>query len=164
MTFMSGNIIVTLGSRRLDLSPLHAVAREFGWKVEIAGDLTAIAAGIVCPGTAAVLFHREALRPGCSWLDAIRLVGLALPGVRAIACHGFSESVDWPELCDAGAFHTLWLPLRENEVRQSLGFLVKPQKRSSSATQMVSEAIAVGSTRQIRRMIEEQSHPARAAA
>jgi hypothetical protein len=46
-----------------------------------------------------------------------------------IACHGFAESIDWPELCDAGAFHTLWLPLKENEVRQSLGFVWGSEKR-----------------------------------
>jgi len=78
---------------------------------------------------AAVLFHRDSVDPGGSWLNAVRLLKLAMPRVLLIACHGFSEPIDWPELCDAGAFHTLWLPLKESEVRQSLGFIFEARNR-----------------------------------
>lgn len=120
---MSGNIIVMPGSARLDLQALQAVAGEFGWGVKVAGDLSEAASAQT------VLFHRDALGPGCSWLDAVRRLKLALPDARLVACHGFSESLDWPELCDAGAFHALGLPLRANEVRKSLGFISEAQKR-----------------------------------
>jgi len=70
-----------------------------------------------------VLFYRDAFGPDCSWTEAIRQLRMALPGTRVVPCLGFSESTEWQELSDAGAFHALWLPLKENEVRQSFGFL-----------------------------------------
>jgi hypothetical protein len=119
---MAENIIVMPGSARLDLQALQAVAGEFGWAVRVTDDLHEA-------GSAqAVLFHRDALGPGCSWLDAVRQLRLALPEVRLVACHGLWESIDWPVLCDAGAFHALGLPLRSNEVRQSLGFISSADK------------------------------------
>jgi hypothetical protein len=75
---------------------LQIVAVEFGWVVTVAGDLRDAASA------QAVLFHRDALGPGCSWLEAVRLLRMALPEARLVACHGFSEAIDWPELCDAG--------------------------------------------------------------
>jgi len=64
-----------------------------------------------------------------AWVDAVRLLRLALPKARLVACHGFAESIDWPQLCDAGAFHALGLPLKENEVRRSLGFIAQALRR-----------------------------------
>jgi hypothetical protein len=123
---MAENIIVMPGSARLDLQALQAVAGEFGWAVSVVGDLReAVSARTV-------LFYRDALGPGCSWLDAVRRLKRALPGVRLIACHGLAESIDWPELCDAGAFHALGLPLRANEVRKSLGFISAAEKISDT--------------------------------
>jgi len=52
-----------------------------------------------------------------------------LPEARLVACHGLAESIDWPELCDAGAFHALGLPLNEDEVRSSLGFIAQSLMR-----------------------------------
>ncbi|MGA2715630.1 MAG: hypothetical protein ABSG41_21230 [Bryobacteraceae bacterium] len=123
----------------------------------MADDLSVVTATQTYENTAAVLFHPDALGPGYSWHDAIRLLRLALPGVRVIACHGFSESIDWPELCDAGAFHALWLPLKGNEVRQSLGFVLSRERR-------LSEAIPGMRSSQIQRMTFDRSLPARAAA
>jgi len=114
---MAENIIVMPGSARVDLQALQAVAGEFGWEVKVAGDLHEARSAQV------VLFHRDALGPGCSWLDAVRQLRQALPDARLVACHGIWESIDWPELCDAGAFHAIGLPLRANEVRKSLGFI-----------------------------------------
>jgi len=120
---MSANLIVMPGSAWLDLQALQTVAGEFGWAVTASDDLRDAASA------QGVLFHRDAFGPGCSWIDAVRRLRLALPEARLIACHGFSEAIDWPELCDAGAFHALGLPLRENEVRKSLGFLSEAVKR-----------------------------------
>jgi hypothetical protein len=122
---VTANLTVMPGSAKLDLQALQAAAAEFGWSVTIANELPDAAS------TQAVLFHRDALGAGCSWLEAVRRLKLALPEARLIACHGFSEAIDWPELCDAGAFHALGLPLRANEVRRSLGFLSEAQKRFS---------------------------------
>jgi hypothetical protein len=122
---MTANLIVMPGSAKLDLKTLQAAAGEFGWSVAVAEDLRDAALA------QAVLFHRDALGPGCSWLEAVRRLRLALPRARLIACHGLAEAVDWPTLCDAGAFHALGLPLRANEVRRSLGFLSEAEKRSA---------------------------------
>jgi hypothetical protein len=120
---MTAKLIVMPGSAKLDLQALQAAAVEFGWAVTVANDLRDAALA------EAVLFHRDALGPGCSWLEAVRRLRFALPKAWLIACHGLAEAVDWPTLCDAGAFHALGLPLRANEVRRSLGFLSEAQKR-----------------------------------
>src|ERR1019366_6736360 len=90
--------------------------------------------------TVAVLFGKEALGPGYSRLETIRLLRLALPKARLVVCHGFSETIDWPELSDAGAFHELWLPLRENEVRLCLGFLREAERRVAMPAEIVKPA------------------------
>lgn len=77
-----------------------------------------------------MLFCRDAFGQDYSWREAIRLTRLAFPGLPAIALHGFAESADWSELSGLGAFHSLWLPLKENEVRQSCGFLSAAAKHS----------------------------------
>ena len=114
--------MVMPGSARLDLEALQMVAAEFGWAVRVADNLRD------ARSAQTVLFHRDALGPGCSWLEAVRQLKLALPDARLVACYGLWESIDWPELCDAGAFHALGLPLRANEVRKSLGFISSAQK------------------------------------
>ena len=132
LTAMAEKIVVMAGPSRFDNRTLQFVAREFGWSVESVDDLRDIVTAHRHSGTTAVLFHRDAFGT-CSWLHAVRLVKAALPKVHAIACHGFSEPIDWPELCAAGAFHSLGLPLKENEVRQSLGFVWGARKRSVPA-------------------------------
>jgi hypothetical protein len=126
---MTGNIVVMPGSGQLDFQALQTVAAEFGWEVKVVSDLHEAAAA---PGgwkTTAVLFHHDALGPACSWIDAVRLLRSAVPEACLVACHDFSESIDWPELCDAGAFHAIAFPLKANEVRQSLGFISEAEKR-----------------------------------
>ena len=133
---MTDNIVVMPGSACIDSVAVQTVARRFGWTVEMADDLSDVCAAQSCRRTTALLFHRDAF--GCrSWLDAVRLLRFALPEVRLVACHGFSESIDWPELCDAGAFHSLWLPLKENEVRRSFGFVWEAEKRRAELTERV---------------------------
>jgi len=139
---MTDKIIVMRGSACIDAEVLGAVAREFGWAVETAGDLREIAAAQASRATgrpaepAAVLFHRSAFG-SCSWLEAVRQLSLALPRVHPIACHGFAEPIDWPGLCEAGAFHSLWLPLKESEVHQSFGFVWEARKRRAKPAQRV---------------------------
>jgi hypothetical protein len=137
---MPENITLMLGTARLDLPLLRAIAGEFGWVVNEARNLREASSPGLQGGTAAVLFHRDALGHDHSWLDAVRLIRTALPDVRLIACYGFSESINWPELSEAGVYHSLWLPLKENEVRQSLGFIAQAEERDSRATS--AEAVA----------------------
>jgi hypothetical protein len=121
-------IIALKGSACFNLATVRSVAREFGWEVETANGLSPAIAALRDGSLAAVLFHRDAFG-SCSWAEATRLLSSALPKVCLIPCHDFSEPIDWPELCDAGAFHSLWLPLKESEVRQSFGFINEAQHR-----------------------------------
>jgi DNA-binding NtrC family response regulator len=134
------NVVLLMGSDRdwmgsdRDCHPaLNAVAADFGWTVEVASDLNSVAAAQTHRTTVALFFCHDALGPNYSRLETIHLIRAALPQVRLVVCHGFSETIDWPELSDAGAFHELWLPLQENEVRLCLGFVREDQKRIAAA-------------------------------
>lgn len=122
---MADTIVVMPGAARLDCSALVNVAAEFGWKIELAAHPDQVEAIGATRDTRAVLFCRDAFGPGYSWREVICLLKSSLPTASLVALHGFSELTDWPELSEAGAFHSLWLPLKENEVRQSLGFLAR---------------------------------------
>jgi DNA-binding NtrC family response regulator len=69
----------------------------------------------------AVLFNPTSL--GLPWDEALRSVLNAFPKAFPILCHGFADNIDWPEVADAGAFHSLPMPFSVAEVRQSLGFV-----------------------------------------
>jgi hypothetical protein len=136
---MTEHIIVMPGPACFDLGAVHIAAQVFGWTVEIADDLREVTAAQVYGRTTAILFHRAAFGT-CSWLKAVRLLRLALPEVRPLLCHGFSEPIDWPVLQDAGAFDALWLPLKENELRRSLGFVWEAEQRRVKLARRVSAA------------------------
>jgi hypothetical protein len=142
---MTGDVVFMPGSKQIQLSPLQTAARDFGWMVNVHRDVCKVAASQATRKTVAVLFCVDALGRGYSWIETIRLFRSALPEARLLPCHGFSEPIDWPELCDAGAFHALWLPLRENEVRQSLGFVWEAEKRFLRSLGRLS-GIAAGSS------------------
>jgi hypothetical protein len=130
---MIGTILVMPGRANLNLRILHSVASEFEWAVTIVENLSTLLPAHREEKPMAVLFHRSAFEPA-SWLDALRRVKSALPGIRPIACYGFSGAPDWPELCGAGAFHALWLPLKAAEVRQSFGFVAEAENRESKVS------------------------------
>lgn len=125
---MSDNIILLPGVARVEIEELRNGAREFGWQVKTAQFLRA-AEGTVDSDTAAIFFHRSAVTPDCTWLEALRQMQAIFPGIALIACHAFSEPVDWPALSAAGAFHDVWLPLKGSEVRKSLGFVSEARQR-----------------------------------
>ncbi|HTA44410.1 MAG TPA: hypothetical protein VK789_18300 [Bryobacteraceae bacterium] len=132
---MADNIVVIPGSARLDLSAIDAIAGEFGWKIRIAEDAGEVAAVASRRKVRAVLLCRDAFGSSVCWQEAIRLANFAFAGAPVIALHGFAESIAWADLSDAGAFHSLWLPLKENEVRQSLGFLAHSSRREASLSE-----------------------------
>ena len=125
---MSDNIIVMSGLARVELETLRRVSQDFGYTVNPAHYVSE-ATRNVTPETVAIFFHRSAFGIDCSWLDAVREMRSAFPDIPSIICHGFSEPVDWPSLCAAGAFHAVWLPLKESEVRKSLGFVSEVRRR-----------------------------------
>jgi hypothetical protein len=129
---MIENVIVMPGPGLSPLNAVRNVGRSFGWDVEIADDLSDVCAAQLCRRTAALLFHRDAFGDR-SWLGCVRLLKLTLPRIRLIVCHGFGEPIDWPELCDAGAFDSLWLPLKEDELRRTFGFVWEAEKRRAES-------------------------------
>jgi hypothetical protein len=126
---MIADIVALTGSEQLDLHTLRAGARQFGWEFEATNDLGEVIEWQSKRRTLALFFDLPALGPGYTWVDAVRRLRQALPGVRLIVCHGISEVIDWPQLSQAGAFHELLLPLTENETRQSLGFVWASETR-----------------------------------
>ena len=110
--------------------PLEDLAGEFGWSLErvFSGDgLRRMAAG---RNVVAVLFDPSSLK--ILWDQALRLVLEAAPGSHPILCHRFSEAIPWDEVVEAGAFHSLRLPLDLREVRQSFGFVWAATSRTSA--------------------------------
>ncbi len=132
---LTNPVVIVPGSNRVDLRALRSLAREFGWGIEVAADICEVAAAQKRWKPVALLFFSDSLGPGYSWVETIRLLRRTLPGVRLVACHGFSEPLDWPELSEAGAFHSLRLPLTENELRQGFGFIWEAEQRLAAANQ-----------------------------
>jgi hypothetical protein len=77
----------------------------------------------------ALLFQQDSLGSGGSWLETIAQLKIVVPEARLVACNHFSEAADYPKLCRSGLFHSVWLPLKLNEVRQCLGFIWEAEKR-----------------------------------
>jgi hypothetical protein len=120
---VTNTLLVLPGCGDMIVPCLRSIAHEFDWHVETADTLIDAATLAASQRIVAVFFHREALGPDCSWTDALHLLSAILPESRLIPCHGFSEPTDWSQLSDAGAFYFLWLPLKENELRQCVGFV-----------------------------------------
>jgi hypothetical protein len=102
---------------------VNRVALEFGWETIAVRHLDELA---VAPEPAAVLVHVTAL--GDAWPSILEAIRRAAPYSCIVACLGFGDHVDWPELREAGAFDLLHLPLAESEVRQTLGFVASSQQ------------------------------------
>lgn len=148
-TQMADRIIVMRGSGQFDFERLAAVADEFGFRTEIAADAgtsvgrTNVERKIAEPFSdiAAVFFHRDALGPGCSWFDALWTLRSDFPGARLVVCHGFADDTDWQRLSDAGAYYALWLPLRDSELRQCLGFIWEAERKTAQRLPVASTGV-----------------------
>lgn len=127
---MSETIVVMLEDPS-DVAGLTATAAEMGWRTEIVREPAAVEHAI------AVFVDRSFIEPDCSWPEAVRRMRNTLPASHIVVCHGFSEAIDWEELADAGAFHALALPLKPNEVHQSLGFLLEAENRDAETARPV---------------------------
>ncbi len=113
-------IISLLDSFPTDRTPLRTLAAEFGWHMEMADSLENLKEIHDAPAVA-VLFDAAALEMPVE--QALRVVKKLTPGALPVVCHRPSDHIRWPELAEAGAFHALLLPLKAEEVRQTLGFV-----------------------------------------
>ncbi|HWE51311.1 MAG TPA: hypothetical protein VG273_16080 [Bryobacteraceae bacterium] len=91
----------------------------------------------------ALLVSKDALGPGNTWTEIIQRLKGSLPDVNLVTCHGFSDPINWEELSAAGVFHAIHLPLKENELRQALGFVWEAERRRAESSQPVSVGIPV---------------------
>jgi hypothetical protein len=148
---MSGSIIVMPGSDHVNLPALQAVAAEFEWVVQVASH----------PGEAtapkALFLYHDAFGPGQSWLEVVRSCRFQFPELRPIVCHRLSEPIDWPALSRAGAFHAVSLPLKESEVRQSLGFVWEAEERLAAGAQRLLESAPARKSSSGRRTVSDRS-------
>jgi hypothetical protein len=113
--------VALLGNLSFEPSPLEIHVKEFGWSLENAARFERLRTTSLERHLVAVLFDPAAL--GMASDMALRLVRNVAPMALPILCYKFSEKISWPELAQAGCFHSLGLPLDPGEVRQSLGFV-----------------------------------------
>lgn len=126
---MPNGTVVLAGSLPVEALKLHPLAAEFGWSIKQASSLRGLAELNANGNLVAVLFNPRDL--ALPWEQALRGVLDAAPGALPILCHGFAETIDWPQAAEAGAFHSLQLPFDLGEVRQSLGFAWEAKRRSA---------------------------------
>ena len=122
--------VVILENVSIGSLPLEDLAAEFGWSLEKVFSRDGLSRLAAERPVVAVLFDPSGLKMG--WNQALRLVLEAAPGSHAILCHRFSEAIPWDEVVEAGAFHSLRLPLDLCEVRQSFGFVWAATNRAST--------------------------------
>lgn len=116
---MSNCTLVILGN--LASGALNQAIAEFPWSLEDADGFRRLSDLHRERRVVAVLF--EPYTFDLTWNEALRSVREAAPTALPIACHRFSDVIDWPQLAEGGAFHALRLPFDERELRQSLGFV-----------------------------------------
>lgn len=127
---MTPGTLVLLGNVRFEAASLDGLCLEFGWLIEGAIDLDHLRELSVGRNSIAILFDANSL--GLSWQEALASIREVDSQAFLIPCHRFSDVVTWRELADAGAFHTLALPLDVGEVRQSLGFIWSARSRRAA--------------------------------
>jgi len=116
---MTNGTVVFLGSS--GTQPLNPLVQEFGWAFETSSSLDEFRNLNAIRSPVAILVDADSL--GSSWRQALRSIREIDSQSLLIVCHRFSDNVDWSELAEAGAFHSLALPLDVSEVRQSLAFV-----------------------------------------
>jgi hypothetical protein len=132
---MSNHVFAMLVPGSADLPLLVDCASKLEWEVE-----PVCQPEFLRDSPAAGIFLQKEALGECSWIDAIETIRALAPSARIIVCHNFSEPIDWQELSEAGAFHAVALPLSENEVQQSLGFLWAAENRGDADSGPESEA------------------------
>jgi len=113
--------VVLFGNFAVEHPLLDQAARQFGWSLMVAKSVGRLRDLGSKRNVVAVLCDLSAL--ASPWNEALQAVRSAVPKALPIVCQRFSDTDVWPELAEAGAFHSISLPLNPCEVRQSLGFV-----------------------------------------
>lgn len=127
---MTRGTVVLVGTLPVEQLALDRLVAEFGWAVERVPRLDCLAELNRQRNLVAVLFNPEDLT--LCWEACLHSVLKAAPQALPVLCHGFAERIHWPQVAEAGAFHSLLLPFRESEFRHTLGFISGAKKGSSS--------------------------------
>ena len=130
---MTSGTVVLVGTLPVEHLALALLVSKFGWSIEKAPNLHCLTTLNRDRNVVAVLF--SPLDLALPWEEALQSVLEAAPRALPILCHGFADRIDWPQVAEAGAFHSLLLPFRESEFQHTLGF-ISSAKRSSSRIQM----------------------------
>ena len=130
---MTRGTVVLVGTLAVENMALDLLVSEFGWSIEKVPNLAGLAKLNHTHNLVAVLFSPQDL--AIPWEQALPRVLKAAPRALPILCHGFADRIDWPQVAEAGAFHSLLLPFRASEFRHTLGF-ISGVKRSSLPVEM----------------------------
>jgi DNA-binding NtrC family response regulator len=119
--------IALLGDFSEEPVTLGSIGSEFCWSVDAVSDLRGLEDLCRRNDVVAVLLNARTL--GMSWEEALKAVQTAAPEARPVVCHSAPEMHRRRDMTDAGAYHTLLLPLDPREVRQSFGFVSDAPRR-----------------------------------
>ncbi len=118
-SYMSDGTVVLVGSLPIERLVLDWLESEFGLSFQ---EIDTLRSSPNLPDdVVAVLFSPSSM--GLPWDEALRSTLNAFPRALPILCHGFADNIDWPQMADAGAFHSIPVPFSVTELRQSLGFV-----------------------------------------
>ena len=131
---MRSGILALVGDLHIDRQALDLIAADFHWSVKQFRTIYELAQAND-NNLIAVFFDPKSL--SLPQERALRVVLEAAPGALPILCHRFAEAVDWPQLAEAGAFHSLRFPLDLREARQTLGFVWEAKRRTATFTARV---------------------------
>ena|SRR5579863_9739537 len=127
---MTRGTVVLVGRISVEHLVPDDLAAEFGWCFQQADNLSRLAELNERHDIVTVLFSPKYLE--LPWDQALRCTMDAVPNALPILCHGFAEMIDWPQVAEAGAFHSLLIPLKLQELRQSLGFAKSAKRRDAT--------------------------------
>ena len=122
--------IALLGDFSKDPVALGPIGDEFRWSVDAVPDLRGLEDLCRRNDVVAVLLNAPTL--DVPWEDALKAVRAVAPEARTVICTSAPEMHRRREMTEAGAYHTLLLPLDSREVRQSLSFVAGSQLRGKT--------------------------------
>src|SRR5262252_9398755 len=101
-----------------DVSRIEQLVRSCGWDFVQTANWDDLAAVNRQRRVLSVLFHPASLGFEC-WRAALSAVQKACPKSLPIVGRDFSDQTPWPEMAEAGVFHSFLIPVDPDELRQS---------------------------------------------